>query len=79
MKLGLFAQIGLLTHLSSLLVPGLGEGLTGMVLGGATVPSILGTVAGGLDDARLGRPPPCSLCQLQSAGDQIAAACPGRG
>ncbi len=42
MTLGLFAQIGLLAHLFSLLVPVLGEGLTGFAMGGATVAAILG-------------------------------------
>ncbi|TKA94247.1 MFS transporter, partial [Cereibacter changlensis] len=42
MVLGLFAQIGLLAHLFSLLVPVLGEGLTGFAMGGATLAAILG-------------------------------------
>ncbi|MFN3524494.1 MAG: MFS transporter [Paracoccus sp. (in: a-proteobacteria)] len=42
MMLGLFAQIGLLAHLFSLLVPVLGEGLTGIAMGGATLAAILG-------------------------------------
>ena len=42
MMLGLFAQIGLLAHLFSLLVPVLGEGLTGLAMGGATLAAILG-------------------------------------
>lgn len=42
MTLGLFAQIGLLAHLFSLLVPVLGEGLTGFAMGGATLAAILG-------------------------------------
>lgn len=42
MTLGLFAQIGLLAHLFSLLVPVLGEGLTGLAMGGATLAAILG-------------------------------------
>lgn len=42
MMLGLFAQIGLLAHLFSLLVPVLGEGLTGFAMGGATLAAILG-------------------------------------
>jgi MFS family permease len=42
MMLGLFAQIGLLAHLFSLLVPALGEGLTGFAMGGATLAAILG-------------------------------------
>lgn len=42
MMLGLFAQIGLLAHLFSLLVPVLGEGLTGVTMAGATLAAILG-------------------------------------
>lgn len=42
MMLGLFAQIGLLAHLFSLLVPVLGEGITGLAMGGATLAAILG-------------------------------------
>ncbi|GGH62388.1 MFS transporter [Frigidibacter albus] len=42
MTLGLFAQIGLLAHLFSMLVPVLGEGLTGLAMGGATLAAILG-------------------------------------
>ncbi|MFC3567994.1 MFS transporter [Paracoccus simplex] len=42
MMLGLFAQIGLLAHLFSLLVPGLGEGMAGLAMGGATLAAILG-------------------------------------
>ena len=42
MTLGLFAQIGLLAHLFSLLVPVLGESLTGLAMGAATIAAILG-------------------------------------
>ena len=42
MALGLFAQIGLLAHLFSLLVPVLGEGMAGLAMGGATLAAILG-------------------------------------
>ena len=42
MMLGLFAQIGLLAHLFSLLVPVLGEWLTGFAMGGATIAAICG-------------------------------------
>ncbi|AMY70285.1 MFS transporter [Frigidibacter mobilis] len=42
MMLGLFAQIGLLAHLFSLLVPVLGEGAAGLAMGGATLAAILG-------------------------------------
>ncbi|MFN4100978.1 MAG: MFS transporter, partial [Pararhodobacter sp.] len=47
MMLGLFAQIGLLAHLFSLLVPVLGEGITGLTMGGATLAAILGRSAVG--------------------------------
>jgi MFS family permease len=42
MALGLFAQIGLLAHLFSLLVPALGAQLAGFAAGGATAAAILG-------------------------------------
>ncbi|RDD69513.1 hypothetical protein, partial [Paracoccus versutus] len=42
MMLGLFAQIGLLAHLFSLLVPVLGERMAGLAMGGATLAAILG-------------------------------------
>ena len=42
MALGLFAQIGLLAHLFSLLVPALGAQLAGFAAGGATASAILG-------------------------------------
>lgn len=42
MMLGLFAQIGLLAHLFSLLVPELGKELTGFAMGGATLAAIFG-------------------------------------
>lgn len=42
MMLGLFAQIGLLAHLFSLLVPVLGEGSAGFAMGCATLAAILG-------------------------------------
>jgi hypothetical protein len=47
MALGLFAQIGLLAHLFSLLVPALGPQWAGLVMGGATAAAIGGrTVVG---------------------------------
>lgn len=42
MALGLFAQIGLLAHLFSLLVPAIGAQAAGIVMGGATAAAILG-------------------------------------
>jgi MFS family permease len=56
MALGLFAQIGLLAHLFSLLVPALGAQLAGFAAGGATAAAILGrTLAGWLMPARADR------------------------
>jgi uncharacterized membrane protein len=47
MALGLFAQIGLLAHLFSLLVPALGPQWAGLVMGGATAAAIGGrTIVG---------------------------------
>lgn len=45
MMLGLFAQIGLLAHLFSLLVPVLGEKTTGFAMGCATLAAIVGRSA----------------------------------
>jgi hypothetical protein len=42
MALGLFAQIGLIAHLFSLLVPALGAQLAGVAMGGATAAAIAG-------------------------------------
>ncbi|WP_341987778.1 MFS transporter [Azorhizobium sp. AG788] len=47
MMLGLFAQIGLLAHLFSLLVPVLGERMTGFAMGAATLAAIVGRSAVG--------------------------------
>jgi MFS family permease len=47
MMLGLFAQIGLLAHLFSLLAPTLGETRTGVAMGGATLAAIIGRSAVG--------------------------------
>jgi MFS family permease len=47
MALGLFAQIGLLAHLFSLIVPALGSGLAGLVAGAATAAAIAGRTAFG--------------------------------
>jgi MFS family permease len=56
MALGLFAQIGLLAHLFSLLVPALGAQLAGFAAGGATASAILGrTLVGWLMPARADR------------------------
>ena len=56
MALGLFAQIGLLAHLFSLLVPALGAQSAGFAAGGATAAAIIGrTVVGWLMPARADR------------------------
>ena len=56
MALGSFAQIGLLAHLFSLLVPALGAQLAGFAAGGATAAAILGrTWVGWLMPARADR------------------------
>jgi len=56
MALGLFAQIGLLAHLFSLLVPALGAQLAGFAAGGATAAAILGrTLVGWLMPADANR------------------------
>jgi len=56
MALGLFAQIGLLAHLFSLLVPALGAQVAGFAAGGATAAAILGrTLVGWLMPARADR------------------------
>jgi MFS family permease len=56
MAFGLFAQIGLLAHLFSLLVPALGAQLAGFAAGGATAAAILGrTLVGWLMPARADR------------------------
>jgi hypothetical protein len=56
MALGLFAQIGLIAHLFSLLVPALGAQLAGVAVGGATGAAIAGrTMAGWLMPVRADR------------------------
>jgi MFS family permease len=56
MALGLFAQIGLLAHLFSLLVPALGAQLAGFAAGGATAAALVGrTLVGWLMPARADR------------------------
>jgi len=68
MALGLFAQIGLLAHLFSLLVPALGAQLAGFAAGGATAAAILGrTFVGWLMPARADR----RLVACANSGVQI--------
>jgi hypothetical protein len=73
MALGLFAQIGLLAHLFSLLVPPLGEQAAGMLMGLATASAIAGrTLVGWLmppgSDRRLIA---CASLVVQIAGSVI--------
>lgn len=69
MMLGLFAQIGLLAHLFSLLVPALGEGLAGVAMGSATVAAIFGrSLVGWLMPAAADR----RLVACASYGAQLA-------
>lgn len=68
MALGLFAQIGLLAHLFSLIVPALGTSLAGIVMGLATASAIIGrTVFGWLMPADADR----RLAAMLSYGIQI--------
>ncbi len=56
MTLGLFAQVGLVAHLFSLLVPALGAQAAGLLMGGATVAAIAGrTLVGWLMPANADR------------------------
>ena len=54
MAIGLFAQIGLLAHLFSLLVPALGAQMAGLVMGGATACAILGRTVAARVMSRIG-------------------------
>ncbi len=72
MALGLFAQIGLLAHLFSLLVPALGAQLAGFAAGGATAAAITGSDPGRLADARSCRPSALRLRQLRRADFRLA-------
>ena len=69
MALGLFAQIGLIAHLFSLLVPALGAQSAGLAIGAATVAAIIGrTLVGWLMPAGADR----RLVACASYGVQIA-------
>jgi Major Facilitator Superfamily len=70
MALGLCAQIGLLAHLFSLLVPAFGTQQAGLVTGGATAAAILGRTIGGslLGEGRDRRLFACASYALQIAG-----------
>ena len=72
MALGLFAQIGLLAHLFSLLVPALGPQLAGFATGGATAAAIAGrTLVGWLMPAHAD-PAAIRLRQLRRADCRLA-------
>jgi hypothetical protein len=70
MALGLFAQVGLIAHLFSLLVPALGAPLAGLAMGGATAVAIAGrTLVGWLLPAGADRrTAACANCAVQIAG-----------
>jgi MFS family permease len=75
MALGLFAQIGLLAHLFSLLVPVLGAQAAGLAMGTATLCAIAGrTLVGWLMPARADRRAvACGGYLVQAAGSAILA------
>jgi MFS family permease len=79
MAAGLFAQIGLLAHLFSLLVPPLGEGLAGLAMSGATVAAIAGrTLVGWLMPASADRRLiACASYVVQIAGSVALLAAAG--
>lgn len=54
MAIGLFAQIGLLTHLFNVLTPTLGGQSTGFLLGGATACAVVGRYVGARAVSRIG-------------------------
>ena len=83
MAAGLFAQIGLLAHLFSIIVPVFGAKSAGLIMGGATVAAIAGRTGLGWlmpadADRRLIASASCvvqivgSLTLLASAGDHVA-------
>jgi hypothetical protein len=78
--LGLFAQIGLIAHLFSLLVPALGAQLAGVAMGGATASAIAGrTLAGWLMPAGIDRRlVACTSFGVQIAGSLILIAAAGQ-
>lgn len=78
--LSLFAQIGLLAHLFSLLVPALGAQQAGLATGGATAAAIAGRtwVSGRLGDGKDRRLITCANYALQIAGCLLLIAAAGR-
>lgn len=73
MALGLFAQIGLIAHLYSMIAPRLGEATAGVLMGAATACAILGrTAAGWLVPAGAdGRRLACASYGVQAAGSLV--------
>ncbi len=79
MALGLFAQIGLIAHLFSMLVPALGAGMAGLAMGGATAAAIAGRTLVGWSmpagaDRRLVA---CASYAVQVAGSLVLLAAGG--
>jgi hypothetical protein len=73
MALGLFAQIGLIAHLFSLLVPAFGAQLAGMAMGAATAAAIAGrTLVGALMPAGADRRLVAALSYAVQIGGTVA-------
>jgi MFS family permease len=79
MALGLFAQIGLIAHLFSVLVPALGEQMAGVAMGLATASAIAGrTLVGWLMPVRADRRlVACASYGVQALGSLILLAAAG--
>ena len=75
MALGLFAQIGLLAHLFSILVPALGAQPAGLAMGAATVCAIVGRTAVGwlMPVGADRRVVACASTAIQAAGSGVLA------
>ncbi|ALG73918.1 membrane protein [Azospirillum thiophilum] len=79
MALGLFAQIGLLAHLFSLLAPAVGEAAAGLAMGGATAAavagrSVAGRMIGPATDRRLVA---CASYAVQAVGSLVLLSADG--
>jgi MFS family permease len=78
MALGLFAQIGLLAHLFSLLVPALGAQAAGLAMGGATAAAIAGrTLVGWLMPASADRRHVAAASYVVQIAGVLALLCAG--
>jgi MFS family permease len=78
MALGLFAQIGLLAHLFSLLVPALGVQAAGLAMGGATAAAIAGrTLVGWLMPASADRRHVAAASYVVQIAGVLALLCAG--